>query len=470
MHPTAAFPAIPGPPPALLLGSAGNLFRFLRDPVAYMCDAHRRYGTIAAFVHHRPGMVFAFGPAFNQQILGNPRLFHSTGLSLPGPPGSAQRRLGNGLFRMNDDAHQSHRRLVMPPFCRRAVDGYRDAVAGYTERFLETWRDRPRLDIASEMRCLSLRIAGPLLFGVHEHTEQDTLSSLLRRWAHFNRTPVTRLCRLDWPGTPYRAMLSVAREVECHIRALIDTKRRQSVREHDVLSILIRAHDEDGSVLTDDELVGHAAMLFSAAHDTTANTLAWTLLALAQHPEIAADVVDELTSVLGGQAPSSPQMTQLPLLDAVIKESMRILPTVVYNTRRSVAPFELGPYELPSGSTVAFSHYVTHHLPELYPEPERFNPARWSGLDPSPYEYLPFGSGPRMCIGASFAGLILRVVLATMLQRFRFSVVPGARIDRRVDLTMSPSPGLPMEVVAQDRRFAAVPISGNIREMMRMPC
>lgn len=434
-----------------------------------MRDAHRRYGPVASFVGNRPGMVFAFGPAFNQQILGNPQIFHSTGISLPGPPGSAQHRLGGGLFRMNGEVHQRNRRMVMPPFCRRAVDSYRDAIAGHTERLLETWVGRPRLDIASEMRGLSLRIAGPLLFGIHDHAEQDTLSALLRRWAHFNRSPFTRLCRLDWPGTPYHAMLAVARDVERNIRALIEAKRGATPRDHDVLSILIRAHDEDGTALTDDELVGQATMLFAAAHDTTANTLAWTLLALAQHPTVAADLVDELTGVLGGQAPTSEQVTgRLPLLDAVIKESMRILPTVVYNTRRSVEPFELGRYHLPKGSTVAFSHYITHHLPELYPEPERFNPGRWSTIDPSPYEYLPFGSGPRMCIGASFAGLTLRVVLATMFQRFRFSVVPGVRINRLVDLTMSPSPGLPMEVVPQDRRFAANQISGNVNDMMTM--
>jgi cytochrome P450 len=154
------------------------------------------------------------------------------------------------------------------------------------------------------------------------------------------------------------------------------------------------------------------------------------------------------------------------LLECVIKESMRVLPSVVYNTRNSTEPFELGPYHLPSGTTVGFSNYITHHMPELYPQPEKFLPQRWLSTTPSPYEYLPFGAGPRICIGATFAMMMLKISLAMIVQRYRLTVAPGSRIDRKVTVTLSPKYGVPMRIGPPDRQFAKSEVRGNIHEMV----
>lgn len=162
--------------------------------------------------------------------------------------------------------------------------------------------------------------------------------------------------------------------------------------------------------------------------------------------------------MLRGSAPTVEQLGRMPLLERVIKESMRLLPTAAIGSRVSTGPFELGPYHFPRRTFVNFSQYLTHRLPELYPEPQRFKPERWETIDPSPYEYLPFGAGPRMCIGATFAMTELRIVLAMLLQRFRLAVVPGAQIDWGMTITLGIKGPLPMTVVAQDRRFSKTTI------------
>ncbi|HEV2095075.1 MAG TPA: cytochrome P450 [Chthoniobacterales bacterium] len=121
------------------------------------------------------------------------------------------------------------------------------------------------------------------------------------------------------------------------------------------------------------------------------------------------------------------------------------------------------------GARVICSHYLTHHLPELYPEPERFRPERWREINPSQYEYLPFSAGPRMCIGAMFAMQVVKISLAMMLQQFRFTVVPGTRIDRVIRITMNPRHGLPMMVAPNDRKFERSAVHGQIREMVTLP-
>jgi cytochrome P450 len=184
---------------------------------------------------------------------------------------------------------------------------------------------------------------------------------------------------------------------------------------------------------------------------------------------VTADLVDELHSTLHGDAPSLDQLNQLPLLERVIKESLRLLPPVSYYSRSNIEPTRLGPYPLRKGTTVVLSHYVTHHLPDLYPQPERFLPDRWRTLNPSPYAFLPFGAGPRMCVGATFALQTLKIALAVILQRYRLEVIPDARIDRQVTTTLWPKHGLPMRLHRQDRCFSSTPVCGNIHEMVELP-
>lgn len=241
-------------------------------------------------------------------------------------------------------------------------------------------------------------------------------------------------------------------------------QKRSQPNATDVLATLVQVHDEDGTKLSDEELIGHTFTLFVAGHETTSNALTWTIFLLSQHPHILADLLDELDGTLHGNPPTIEKINQLPLLEGVIKESLRLLPPASIGIRIATAPCNLGGFALPKGSTVFYSQFVTHRMPELYAEPNRFKPERWATLKRSPYEYLPFSAGPHMCIGWAFAMQELKVVLAMVLQRYRFSVLPNAKIGP--NLNMRPIHGMPMRIFPQDRQFQRVPVRGSIHQLI----
>ncbi len=270
------------------------------------------------------------------------------------------------------------------------------------------------------------------------------------------------------PGLPYHTLLRESDVFEARLRAII-AERRQMIAGKDALSLMIHAHDEDGAAFTDTELIGQCSLLFVAGHETTANTLSWTLFLLEQHPKVLAALLDELSAKLHGDAPTLAQIPELPLLDRVIKESMRILPaTPMLFIRVLAAEAQLGPYVLPRAANVVLSPLLTHRDPDVFPEPARFRPERWEGLSPSLHEYLPFGAGPRMCLGSGFANLALRVLLPMILGRYRFTLAHGARVDRKVrGITLGPRDGIRMLVAPQDRRFVRREgVRGDIHELV----
>jgi cytochrome P450 len=273
----------------------------------------------------------------------------------------------------------------------------------------------------------------------------------------------------------YEDLLRFAEELEAEIRGMIRRRRENQQPGRDVLSILVQMHDDEGG-LSDEELVGQAAVLFGAAHMTTAHSLTWTLLLLAQHPSVMRPLWQDLQREGSGRTfddgipradGSLPKGGELSLLDCVIKESMRLLPASAYSQRINTEAVQLGPLFLPRGTGIVFTPLVTHHLPDIYPQPEKFIPERWHTLRPSPYAYHPFGAGPRLCIGGPLATAIIRIALARILSRFRLAVVPGANIGVHVESTMLvPTNGLPMEIHAADGKFESSPIAGNIHELV----
>jgi cytochrome P450 len=199
--------------------------------------------------------------------------------------------------------------------------------------------------------------------------------------------------------------------------------------------------------------------------------LIWTLILIVLHPAVNAGVVDELTSVLRGAAPSVQDLARLPLLDRVVKESMRIMPPQAFSRRFNTERCSFGPYDLPAKVTIIFSSYITHRLPNIYTDPQHFRPERWETLKPNIYEYFPFGTGTHHCIGRTFATMEIKIVLAIILQRFRLELVPGLRIDRkpRSMLLLRPAGPVRMKVSSQDRQFRPGTVTGNIHQMVALP-
>jgi cytochrome P450 len=460
---------IPGPRAVPLLGTMGSVLRFFGDPVGTLLALHRRYGKLATLADGDPAMIVALHPDYNRQILSDNRLFFNFAQApLPVPKGSAPERLLDALTSMNGDRHKQHRRLLMPAFSKAALDGYRAEMITITEAALAEMRTGETLDLNRAMVELTLRIALKCLFDVVPRDGEENLGVMATDFLAGLISPAAAIFPYMLPGTPYRRFRKLSERLESRMSAIIAARRKNPGRR-DMLSILIEAHDEDGTRLTDSELLGHSAVMYVAGHETTAYTLSWTLFLLAQHPSLLAEVAAEARDACGTSPPTGD--TKLPLLDRVLKESQRLLPATPYMfIRQATAGFRLDGHDLPADTGFIVSPLITHRLPELYENPLRFDPERWTKLNPTAYEYLPFGAGPRLCIGMGFASQALRIVLPMFLARFAVELVDGAKVSRKVQgITMGPKFGLPMKLLASGSSTRrAQNVRGDIHELVQI--
>ena len=452
----------------------GDLRDFPEDPVVCMRELHDKHGPIAQLeAADGQRITFVFHPEHNRTVLSDGKRFHSQFFAVRGSRRSAQRRVTSGLLTMNGKDHKRHRRMVMEPFSRRVLPAYADTLRDLSVDLLDGWKPGRTLDLHEEMNAFMRRLTSAILFGLEDPALAYSTGEKIDRWVHLNHETgmgafVSDARYLD----RYDELLCLADELERDIQAMIDARRGRPAGR-DVLSILIEAteHDADsdknGGGISDMELIGHVTLLFGAAHLTTAHSLTWTLFLLAQHPEVARALVREVNAGVPGDFATPEEAASLPYTDRVIKESMRCLPASGYSQRVAAEPLELGPFSLPRGAAVIFSQFITHHLPEYYEDAYRFQPERWESLNPPPYSYIPFGGGPRMCLGAMLAMQILGSVVPSALKRFRLAVEPGAHIDGKIVSTMlGPITPLPVTLHPPDNRWAAAPVTGNVCDMV----
>ncbi len=480
---------VPGPRPLPILGHYALILPFGKDSIGYASYLFQTYGPVASLVAgggsnlystfpNCPGTVFTYGPENVRQVASQHDVYYKHPLSgklySKRDESSRTQSLKHfcvGLFGINGQTHRLHRQLMMPAFHKQRIDSYRDDIVAITRSQLEQLPLNKPTNIAQVMRLLTLRVATKTLFGYDLGEKGGSIGQLLQDALSLQSNIGLRLLPFDIPGLPFHHYLNLITRLDDEMRAIIRRKKASDSDNKDVLSMLIQARDaESGLTLTEDELLGHTGVIFAAGHETSANALTWTLFLLSQHPEVTANLVDELESVLQGEAPTIEQLHELPLLERVIKESMRVIPPVPWNARVISQTTELGGYELPAGTEVFVSIYHTHHMPEIYPEPEKFYPQRWEKFEPTMYEYNPFSAGSRICIGAGFAMLEIKIVLAMLLQKYRLQYIPQQIIDRFGVIVMSPKNGMQMVIHKQDRQFTqgVGGVRGNVHEMVKL--
>ena len=444
----------------------GRLLDFPDDPIACMRKLNAQHGPVCAMEEEGQRIYFVFGPEYNHQVLSDSNTFHSRFFAIRGGRNSSQRRLTSGLLSMNGEQHKRNRRMVMDAFMKKAILNYLPAINLEAESLLSEWTPGSERDIARDMTDFMLRLTSSILFGLDQPEVAYKIGHMIDHWVHLNHELGMGAFVADPAiANRYGDLLSEASELESEILGMIRMRKAHSTGG-DALSMLMHAHDAEGSI-SEDELVGQAALMFAAAHLTTAHSLTWTLFLLAQHPSIMTELHQELSTELDGGFPTPEQTDRLTLTERVIKESMRILPASSYSQRITATPVDLGPFKLAQGAGIIFSQFITHHLPEIFPDPEAFQPARWLKMNPSPYQYLPFGAGPRMCLGAPLAMLIMKSALPTILQRFKLTVVPNSEVSSKVISTMlGPTTSVMMRIDRQDGRFESQPVRGNIHDMV----
>jgi cytochrome P450 len=239
---------------------------------------------------------------------------------------------------------------------------------------------------------------------------------------------------------------------------MIAERRRSPGDRGDLLSMLLEAQDEEGLErpqdrgMTDLQVRDEAMTIFLAGHETTANALTWTWYLLSGAPDVEARLHDEVDRVLGGKLPTVADIGSLPFVERVVTESMRLYPPAWIVGRRTIEPYPIDEYLLPERALVLFSPYIVHRDARYFPEPDRFLPDRWTPeLKASlpPFAYLPFGGGPRRCIGESFAWMEMVLVLSTLAQRWRLSLVPGYPVVPQASVTLRTKHGMKMTTLAR---------------------
>ncbi|MEM9765001.1 MAG: cytochrome P450, partial [Pseudomonadota bacterium] len=315
---------------------------------------------------------------------------------------------------------------------------------------------------------LALKISSKALLGLETSSGTRHLADVMRAILEGMFSKLS-LVPVDLPGTPYRQQRQRMETVERMLSAEIETKRRTP--DDSILSTLITATDEEGSKFTDAELISNTFLLFFAGHDTAACTLAWLLFLIGQHPEVEQRLIQEIRDHVGDAYPRYEQVAEMPYLDHVVKEGMRVLPASVVFPRFAAEDTALGGYHVPAGTEVLFSPLMAHHEAHVYPQPRRFDPDRWEDIQPGRFEFLPFGGGARRCLGMPFSDHMIRLVLAMIVPRLRFEVPAKTRVDVQVNVVMSPANGLPAIARRPDpnRRSTHHPVRGFIHELVDLP-
>lgn len=459
---------VPGPPTLPILGARKRFYDFLEDPVGVVMKL-RKHGDVAAVVKGSPAIVCVYGAERNREILNAPGIFQHDEDLFRGPEGSAMSKLRNALVCINGQMHKRHRKLMQPAFQKSALDGYAPGIVEATRQRLATWPVGEIANLDVLCRELALCVAVKSLYGLDVKEGVPELGAMAAEFVDVFSAPKIILAPINLPGMPFRRALHLCERITHEFEKLIEEKRRLGGEQRDAMALLMAARDDDDQPLSDAELIAEAMVLFIAGHETTAMTLTWTMFLLERHPEILESVLNELETVLGGREPAPADASKLVILDRVIKESMRLLaPVPVLFLRVCAENAQVGRFRLPQGANVLVSPLATHHDPNVYPEPRRFKPERWESNSPPPYAYLPFGAGPRTCVGLMFAERSLRLMLPMILQRYRISIPDGTKIDRltRANIMMTRD-GMPVKVEPFDRtRREPKKILGDIHELV----
>ena len=428
----------------------GELFwKLNRDRLGFLQKVAREHGDLARIDVVRTSLFLATHPDFVKDVLvTNNRLFGRGRGHL-----RMKLLLGDGLLTTDGEQHKRQRRLVQPAFHRQRIEGYGDTMAQRAEELALRWTDGRVVDVLDEMMGLTLVIVANTLFGATVDDEVQEIGSALTavfEMFGFALMPFSELFdRLPIPTT-LRLRRARAR-LDATIYRIIAERRRSAHDHGDLLSMLLMAQDTgddgDGGSMTDVQLRDEATTLFVAGHETTSNALTWTWYALSGSLDAEAKMHAELDSVLNGRRPTGADLARLPYTRAVLAESMRLYPPVWGMGRRALASHTLGGFDIPSGSLVVVSPFITQRDARFFPEPERFLPERWLGEQPSErprFSYFPFGGGARQCIGEQFAWMEGVLLLATIAQRWRLRLEPGHKVEFNPLITLRPKHGMRM--------------------------
>jgi cytochrome P450 len=440
-------------PRAAGVSGLAALRAFRRDPLALLERLAAEGDVVRLRLPGSDAFLFNHPDLVHEVLVTEHRAFHK------GPTiQAAKMLLGESLLTSEDEAHRRQRRLIQPMFHHERIATYAEPMVRRAEDASARWAEGAQLDVHAEMASLTLAIVAETLFGADlgEGRGATVTRSLTETLAMFDRvySPLFRLTtRLPTPSM--RRYRRIESDLDRVIGELVEERRVSGANSDDLLSLLLRAR-EDGAGMTDRQVRDEALTLVLAGHETTANALTWTWWLLSEHPEVEDRLHQDLARTLGGRSPGAADLEALRYAEMVLAESIRLRPPAWAIGRRAIRDVRIGEVDVPSGSIVVVSPWLLHRDPRWWPEPQAFRPERWTPEARATRPrgaYVPFGGGPRVCVGEPFAWLEGVLVLSTIAQRWRFRLVPGRVVEPRPVVTLRPRDGLPM--IAERRGRAA---------------
>lgn len=444
-------------PPGLSL----NLLFYLRrrffkpsNPILLFEHLAATYGRIAHYKLGWQHIVFINHPEFIREVL----VQHQQEMIKERTQRRMKILLGEGLITSEGAFHMRQRRIAAPAFHRQRISAYADVMVERATLRRASWRASQTIDIGAEMMQLALEVVARTLFNTDVTSDvleiNHEVNVIMDLYNYLISLPLAEAyLYAPLPGLTRFRRARARLNAVVH-RIIADHRSRERAGDasdsSDLLSMLMASRDEEGGgLMTDDQLRDEIITIFLAGYETVANALTWTWLLLSQNPEAAQRFYDEVDSVLGGRVPTLEDLPQLRYTEMVFAESMRIYPPAWAMGRQSTAPIELGPYRFPAKTYFFFSQYVMQRDAEYFPDPLRFDPERFTPEAKAArprFAYFPFGGGGRQCIGEAFAWMEGVLILATIAQKWRLSLLPDQQIDVQPKITLRPKYSIHMRV------------------------
>jgi cytochrome P450 len=432
------------------LPGLANLVRARRDLAGFLLALHREQGDVARAKLGNLRLHLIAHPDHVRDVLVTHQRVFMKGHVLQ----RAKMLLGEGLLTSEGDFHLRQRRLVQPAFHRQRIAAYAREMVNHAWITGDRWRDGQAVDMDHEMMALTLAIVARTLFDADVDAEADEIGGALTEvLGLFQTVFIPGMQLLDRLPLPHTRRFARARgRLDATIYRLIAVRRDERARGQergDLLSMMLAEQDleGDGGSMTDEQLRDEAMTLFLAGHETTANALTWTWYLLSQHPAVEARLHDEVDRVLAHRHATADDLASLPYTRMVLSESMRLYPPAYAIGRKALEDYQVGGVMIPRGSLAVVSPLVTQRDARWFPEPERFDPERWTpdaqAARPK-FSYFPFGGGTRMCIGDQFAWTEGMLLLATLAQRWRAELAAGQRVGMKPMITLRTRYGMRM--------------------------
>ena len=447
-------PTMPGLP------LIGNTFAFMSKtglPVQTFRSAARRYGDIVRFKAAGQTIYLVSHPALIQEILvKRVNDFHKP-IVLSKRPLGLNRFFSNGILTSDYPEWRPQRKVIQPLMHTKHIESYADTMVRFGELLLSDWRDGETRDIHADMTQVTMWVIAETMFGMDiKSTPELAMAGKLGQ--EITVADITLPLPQWLMGERNRKADEVNDIMSALVAKLMDERRRNPEYENrkDLLTLLMQTRDDENNPMPDQFVRDNILTLFFAGHETTANTLVWALHYLALNAHVLENLQAEVDTVLKGRAPTLADLRNLPYTLMVIKETMRIEPTVAIIPRALVEDVELGGYRLEKNSVVFIPPYVVHHDSRWWKEPEKFDPTRFSEEnepDIPKYAYLPFGGGPRICIGNHFSLMEAQILLAMMVSRYQVSHAPNTKIIPLRRVTTFPKDGIQMIVKSRNKAW-----------------